>query len=266
MPNYFDAHSHLNFKQFDADRDTLIARMREEGVWTITVGTDAETSQEAVALAEMHNVIFATVGIHPTDWESEFDENVFCKLAKNKSVVAIGECGLDYYRIKNDELRIKEKQKDIFAKQIELAHELGLPLMIHGRPSAGTMDAYQDILDILITNNKQLATNNPGNIHFFVGNTEIAAKFLNMGFTLSFDGPITFTREYDEAVRYVPLDMLLAETDAPFAAPEPYRGARNEPLYVKEVVRALARVRREDEDIVREQTVANALRVFRIAL
>lgn len=262
MLKYFDAHSHLNFSQYDTDREEVIARMQKEDVWTITVGTDLKTSKEVVELAGQHEGIFATVGVHPTDWEEGFDEDTFRALVENKKVVAIGECGLDYFR---DQDRKKE-QKELFERHIALAHELGLPLVIHGRPSAGSMDAYEDILGVLTTHHSLLATNCPGNVHFFVGNTRIAERFLDIGFTLSFDGPITFTRDYDEVVRYVPLAMLLAETDAPFAAPEPYRGKRNEPSYVQEVVSALARIRGEDEEKVREQTVQNTLKVFRVAL
>ncbi|MCI0619641.1 TatD family hydrolase [Candidatus Wolfebacteria bacterium] len=266
MPRYFDAHSHLNFKQYGADRDDVIARMQDEGVWTITVGTDTVTSREAVALAEGHEHLFATVGVHPTDWESGFDADVFRIFAKNKKVVAVGECGLDYYRLKTGDQRQKTGQEELFESQIQLALEQDLPLMVHARPSAGTMDAYNDVVDTLTSYFNTHTSKLRGNVHFFVGDTDIAAKFLDMGFTLSFDGPITFTREYDEVVRYVPLDMLLAETDAPFAAPEPYRGKRNEPVYVKEIVRAIANIRKEDEEEVRRTLVENTLRVFHITL
>lgn len=251
---YFDAHSHLNFSQYDSDRDTIIARMRTEGVATITVGTNIETSQEAVVLAHTYEHLFATVGVHPTDWEKGFDREAFQSLTDEKKVVAVGECGLDYFRSQEG----KEEQRALFETHITLAQEANLPLMIHGRPSKGTMDAYEDILDIL----KGSLADSTGDVHFFVGNTEIARRFLEQGFTVSFDGPITFTHDYDEVVQYVPADMLLAETDAPFAAPEPYRGTRNEPLYVKEVVKALARIRNEDEEKLRTQLITNVLRVF----
>ena len=262
VPQYFDAHSHLNFQQFDEDREKLIARMEQDQVWTICVGTGLETSKESVALAEEHKHIFATVGVHPTDWEEGFDVESYKSLAGHKKVIAIGECGLDYFR----DHKHTDQQKELFQTQVHLAHELELPLMIHGRPSAGTMDAYEDILEILKTNSQKLQTDNPGNVHFFVGDIVSAQQFLDLGFTLSFDGPITFTSDYDDVVRYIPLDMILAETDAPFAAPEPYRGKRNEPAFVKEVVRAIARIKNENEEKVREQLVMNVLRVFNITV
>lgn len=274
-PNYFDSHSHLNLSQFDDDREAVIARMREEGVWTITIGVDAKTSKESVELAEKHDHIFATVGVHPDDLEEElvqssvegFDEVYYDQLVKSSKVVGIGEAGLDYFRL-SASVSVKSAsvraQRELFEKQIEFAHKHKLPLMLHCRPSKGTMDAYEDVLDIL-AHDLGLRTNDwPGNVHFFVGDTEIAKKFLELGFTVSFDGPITFSRDYDEVVKYVPLDMILAETDAPYVAPSPYRGKRNEPIYVSEVVKAIAEIRGKDMEKVRAATVQNTLRVFGI--
>jgi len=259
---YFDAHSHLNFPQFDEDRDEVIAEMREKGIATITIGTDLKTSKEAVALAEHYEHLFAAIGIHPTETASEYiDISTYLEeLLRHPKVVAVGECGLDYYRIKNDELSVKDNQKELFKKQIEFAITHDLPLMIHGRPSAGTMDAYEDIITII--SNYKFSISNPGNVHFFVGDTDSAKRFLALGLTLSFDGPITFTHEYDEMIRSIPDDMILAETDAPFAAPLPARGRRNSPLLVPHVVSALARIKGLSEDEMRAKTVANTLRVF----
>lgn len=265
---YIDIHSHLNFPQFDEDRDALIAKMREEGIATITVGTGVTTSREAVDLASRHSHLFATVGIHPTHAHEEpFDEAVFDALLTDK-VVAVGECGLDYYRspqVDADQARINaDMQKSVFIQQIEFAVKHRLPLMLHCRASKGTMDAYEEALDILETYNKQHTTNNElqGNFHFFAGNLDIAQRALDMGFTLSFDGPVTFTSDYDEVIRYVPDDMIMAETDAPYAAPVPHRGKRNEPLFVPHIVKRLAEIRGADEETFREQLIENAYRVF----
>lgn len=263
---YFDAHSHLNFSQFDEDRDQLIEMMRERGVWTITVGTNEMTSQEAIDLAQQHEHLFATVGLHPTDVEQSFDISKYSELAENEHVVGIGECGLDYFRIDEHDVEIKATQKRIFESHIELAHTHKLPLMLHIRPKAGTMDAYHDALEILESHKDSLLSDRPGNVHFFVGDSDVAKRFLDLGYTVSYDGPITFSDDYNDAVRYIPLDMLLAETDAPYAAPVPYRGKRNEPAYVEHVVEAIARIKKEDIEHVREKTVQNTLRVFNISV
>lgn len=254
--SYYDIHSHLNFSDFDEDRTHVIARMEREGVGTITVGTDMQASREAVALAKKHPHLFASVGIHPTHDEA-FDAEALEELAKSEKVVALGECGLDYFRIADDDVATKERQRVLFEVHIALAKKLNLPLMIHGRPSAKTMDAYEDIVAILTAH-----AGVRGNAHFFVGSTDIARKFLDIGFTMSFDGPVTFTQEYDEVIRFIPEDMLMAETDAPFAAPVPYRGKRNEPLYVREITKRLALVRGVDEDMLRRRFLQTAERVF----
>lgn len=237
--------------------------MHDEGIWTITVGTGLKTSEEAVQLAEKHDHVFATVGVHPTDWEEGFDEKEFERLIPHPKVVGVGECGLDYFRIEADDTKAKDKQRDLFIRHIEFANQHEKPLMIHGRPKAGSMDAYEDMLDIL--SNYQLSTTNfQGNIHFFVGDKKVAKDFLDEGFTISFDGPITFTREYDEVIKYVPLERIMAETDAPFAAPVPYRGKRNSPLYIKEIYKAIAEIRGEDLAIVRNQLTQNALNYWNL--
>lgn len=263
MFQYFDIHSHLNLKPLKKDADGIIKVLEKENIGTITIGANLKTSQNAVELSQKSKNLFAGVGLHPTDTsKEEFSVETYRKLAKQPKVVCIGECGLDYFRIKNNESRIKNEQKDAFKKHIELALELDLPLMLHIRPTQSTQDAYEDALQILnsyfLIHNSKLR----GNTHFFAGNLEIARKFLELGFTISFAGPITFARDYDEIVCYVPLDMILSETDAPFAAPEPYRGKRNEPQYVKEVVKKIAEIRGDDLEKVKKQLVENAMRVF----
>lgn len=261
-PDYIDIHSHFTFSDFDRDRADSINALSTARIWTITVGTNIDTSWEAIVLAEQYPHLFATIGIHPTDTDVVFDETQYTKWAKYQKVVAIGECGLDYYRLQSDQDKVKQKQEELFIKHIICAQKNNLPLMIHGRPQKGSMDAYHDILDILENTYKGHVYKNPGNIHFFVGDIPVAKRFLDLGFTLSFDGPITFTREYDEVIKFIPLSMLMAETDAPFASPVPHRGKRNEPRFVTHIVDQLADIRGEDREQVRQATVTNAFRVF----
>jgi TatD DNase family protein len=256
-----DSHSHLFDKHFDADREAVIARMLEAGVGTITVGTSWQDSVDAVAFAERLGM-WATAGQHPTDTFEEFDYAKYKKLAENKCVVGIGECGLDYVQSKFSKLPLeveKERQKLLFEQQIGLAKELDKPLMLHIR------DAYSDAYEIL----KNKSTR--GTVHFFGGDWEVGKKFLDLGFTLSFPGTITFTNQYDEVVKNVPDDMFLIETDAPYVAPAPYRGKaadgrakRNEPAYVLEVAKRVGGIRGISPEQAAEIATKNARRVFAI--
>ena len=256
----FDSHCHLHFPQFNNDREEIISRLKEAGIGVINVGTDLEDSQKAIDLAKKYpEQVWASVGFHPHDaGGNDLDFNKLKELAIDEKVVAIGECGLDYFRIMNDELGIKEKQKEIFEKQIKLAKELNKPLILHCRPSAGSQDAYDDTIDILNSNN--------GVAHFFAGSKEIAKKFLDLGFYIGFAGPITFAEEYKELVEFVPLDRILIETDAPFAAPIPHRGKRNEPAYVEFVARKIAKWKKLSFEEVARQTVKNTIDIFQIKL
>ena len=264
--DFFDAHSHLNLDPLKKDADEIIQILEEENIGTITIGIDLETSKEAVELSNKSKNLFAGIGVHPTDTDyNRFDYEFYKSLAQKDRVVCIGECGLDYFRLKNESDEEKEQQREIFRRQIELALEIDLPLMLHCRPKQGTMDAYEDVLDILEPYSKEHGKKLRGNSHFFVGDIDIAKRFLNLGFTLSFDGPITFARDYDDVIRYIPLDMILSETDAPFAAPEPYRGKTNMPQYVKEVVKKIAEIRGEELEKVQKTLVQNAIRVFNLS-
>lgn len=255
---YFDAHSHINDPRFDADIGQVLSRMKEAGIWSLVVGTEKKLSERAVKLAKENDELFACVGLHPTDdREEKFDEAFYRALASDPKTLAIGECGLDYFRL-NEEDRAKEqvRQSTIFESQLELATSLNKPLMIHCR------NAHPDMLDILVSKKREYGEKLRGNIHFFSEGPETAKKYFDLDFTISFTGVITFTHDYDEAVRYAPLDLILSETDCPYVAPVPYRGKRNEPLYVVEVVKKIAEIRGDDFEIVREQLVENALRVF----
>ncbi len=267
---YFDAHTHVNFSAYDSDREETILRARDAEVTMNVVGTQLDTSRAAVALAEKYDNVYATIGLHPvhttksyhdvkelgeggkefTSRGEVFDAAAYEVLGKSPRVIAVGECGLDYYR---SEESTKEIQKKVFIEHIELANTLNKPLMLHIR------DAYEDALEILEAHAKV-----KGDTHFFAGDWATAKKFLDFGFALSFTGVLTFTHDYDEVVKNAPLDMLLSETDAPYVTPVPHRGKRNEPLYVQEVVRAIARIRGENEEKVAVQLVKNTHHVFNI--
>ena len=255
-PQFIDVHAHINFSDYDADREDVIRRARDAGVWMINVGVEQKESKLAVELAEKYSEgVYAIVGHHPTSTE-EFDVDFYRKLAKNKKVVGIGECGLDFFRAPEENAR--EKQKVIFRAQIELALELDLPLMIHCR------DAYADTLAILNEYKAKAGDKLRGDFHFFAGDTETAQKILDLGFNISFTGVITFAREYEKLVKFIPLERMFSETDCPFVTPVPNRGKRNEPLFVRDVVSKIARIRGEEEEKVKKQLLENAVKFFRL--
>lgn len=266
---YIDVHTHVNLDAFSGDWEAVEEHTLAEGVAHINVGTGRETSARAVELAEMNAGVFATVGLHPVrasgetardseDSHEEFDPAQYRLLAQSERVVAIGECGFDYYRV---EKGTKAQQEKAFIAQIELANELGKPLMLHIRDVKGSMEAYEDALAVLKTYAKVL-----GNVHFFAGTYDIAKKFWDMGYTTSFTGVITFADQYDEVIKKAPLSMLHAETDAPYVAPVPFRGERNEPLHVREVYTRIAELRGEDKETVRIALLDNAQRIFGTSL
>ena len=276
-----DAHTHVHFAAFEKDYREAIQRALDVGVGMVTVGTQRDTSRQAVEVANEFRGVWAAVGLHPAhtfhpyhdpkelgdnikldNQGEDFDYEYYKSLALDPKVVAIGECGLDYFRIKNDEAGIKNKQKDAFIQQIKLAQELNKALMIHCRPSKGTDDAYADLL--AITSNFKPRTSNI--LHFYVGSLAMTKKFVEAGFYFTFGGVITFARDYDEAIKYIPLDRILLETDAPYVAPEPYRGKRNEPSYLIEIAKKLAELKGTSYEKVAEQTLKNSLRVFGIKL
>ncbi len=285
-PKYIDIHSHVNFKAFDEDRDEVIKRALENDVWVINVGTQIDTSTKAVEMANQYpEGVYAIIGLHPIHTgesyhdEKElgeggkefisrgeiFDKEAYRELLKDSKVVGIGECGLDYYRCDKESI---EKQKKAFIEQIELANEFNKPLMLHIRnnPEDKTLNAYTDSLEILKAHLDQegLPRQRRGDVHFFAGSSEDAKEFLDFGFTLSFTGVITFTHDYDEVIKNTPLDMIMTETDSPYVTPVPYRGKRNEPVYVKEVVRRIAEIKGITEEEIAKNIIENAKRVFKI--
>lgn len=264
-PQYIDIHSHVTFKEYAQDLEEVLMRMREERVHTITVGVDYGTSKEAVQFAESHEGFYATIGLHPTDTVSEtFSASDYVELAKHPKTVGVGECGVDYFRLEGDAREEKKRQWNEFEKQMAFAIEHDLPLMIHCRPKKGTVDAYEEMATRLESEFKQVGEKLRGNMHFFVGNVDVARRFYDIGFTTSFTGVVTFAREYDEVIQMAPTDMIMTETDSPYASPMPFRGKRNEPVYVKYIAEALARVKGSDIGRMEEALVKNATRLFRL--
>lgn len=265
MPEYIDIHSHISFPDYNGDREAVIGRMKEKNIWTIDVGVDLKNSKMALKNAEANKGIFASAGLHPTDNENEnFNEEDYRKLFESSKVVAVGECGLDYFRLgENNPANLvlkaeskKERQKNIFKSQVDFALELDRPLMVHCR------DAYADLLEILRSYSKIYGPKLRGNMHFFAGDWKEAKKFLDLGFTLSFTGVITFARNYDEVIKNVPISMIMAETDSPFVTPVPHRGEKNEPSLVVDVVKKISEIRNQDFEATKEQILKNSFRMF----
>ncbi len=263
------------------DRGEVSLRCVNNKVAHISIGTNVNTSAEAVAIANAYEGAFAMVGLHPLQCVSGvrdeediqggtpipnvgeiFDKKLYQTLANNSKVVGIGECGYDYYHTPKDSFAVQE---EAFIAQIELANELNLPLMIHtrnpklGEESPTGRSVYQDVCETL----KQYAKVS-GNIHFYAGTIAEAEKFFELGFTVSFTGVITFAKVYEDLVRAVPLTLMHAETDAPYVSPIPYRGQRCEPSYVIEVVKKIAEIRQMPLEEVQEQLLLNAERLYKI--
>jgi TatD DNase family protein len=234
--------------------------MKDAQMGAMVIGVDLATSRGALELAKAHDFLWAAVGLHPNDNpKEEFDAQVFQVLAQHPRVVAIGECGLDYFRSGGtDEEKLLQKGR--FEKQIELAIQTGKPLIIHCR------NAHDDMLEILSSYSAELENKKlRAVIHFFTGSGELAQKYLGLGCYLSFPGPITYTDMYDDSILVAPLDRILAETDSPFAAPVPHRGQRNEPVYVEDVVKKIANLKGVSVEEMAAQIVKNSKKAFSIA-
>lgn len=251
---FFDSHSHYNDEKFDIDRKELIKRVYAEGITrTVCVGYNLEKSKFALEIADDNDFIFASVGISPNDIEDFSDNNLaeIEQIGKNSKIVAIGEIGLDYYWNKEN----KERQKELFIKQIEIANRLEKPIIIH------TRDAYLDTIEILRNN----PVNKKGIFHCCPLNQELIKDALNLGFYISFSGNITFKNaKSKEAVSLVPIDRILIETDSPYLTPEPFRGKRNDPSMVKYVAKKISEIKEIDVETVSVRTYENANRIFNI--
>lgn len=272
---YIDVHSHLTEPRFEENREQILSDMKNQGIGTISIGTDMATSRQAAELASEHENMWATIGQHPVDNKDEvFDTDRYRSLYKEHSntVVAIGECGLDYYWPAKDMERgvitlaefeqEKKRQKTLFEKQIDLSVELGIPLMLHVR-SAERGDAHRDVLEILSLKEAQFDRQLQANFHFFTETPEIAREIIARGYYVSFPGVITFA-DLDETIVSVPLDRIMSETDAPYAAPVPHRGKNSSPLMIENMIIKIAEVKDEDFQTVSKQLLLNAQTFFQL--
>lgn len=263
MTMFVDSHAHLDGRQFDADREAVIARARAAGVRAMVAignGDGPSTADCGIRLAEKHDFMYATLGVHPHEAKLATDADFarMAEWAKHPKIIAWGEIGLDYFYDHSP----REVQKSVFSKQMELAKAAGLPIVIHCRPSNASADAWDDCLGMI---RDQWAANGLGGIlHCFTGNWEQAKRALDMGFMISFAGNVTFPKAESirDAARRVPFDRMLIETDSPYLAPVPHRGKRNEPAFVVETARQLGELRGLAAEEVGAQTTDNFRRFF----
>ena len=259
-----DTHCHLDFDPFDHDRDQVIDRAEKQGLNRILIpGVDLASSRAAVALAEQHEIVYAAVGVHPNHgsaWTTETRENLV-ELADHPKVVAIGEIGLDFYR----DWTPHSLQKRIFRIQLEIAAEVGLPVVIHNREAEDTtIPMLIEWQQVLQESGAELALK-PGVLHSYSGNIKLAGSVLDAGFYLGITGPVTFKNALDtqEVARSIPADRLLIETDGPYLTPHPFRGQRNEPSYVYYVAEKIAELRGVSPEQVGKFTSDNAKNLFK---
>jgi TatD DNase family protein len=276
-PFLVDTHCHLHFRSYDADRALVLNAMEEKRVWGITIGTGLANSAEAIKLAEKTDGIWATVGLHPSHTTSEHvdedegeepertvsREQLTALASSSKKCVAIGECGLDFYRLPEDREAAIKIQEEVFKTHIEAAKQLDLPLVIHCREA---LSRLAEILQEFQASSFKLQ----GVVHSFTGTWEEAKPLLDLGMYIAVNGIATFPLRkgqdpetaINRTIEQIPLDKLLLETDAPWLAPAPYRGKRNEPSYVEEVAHHVAKVRRMSVKDIAEQTTKNAIALF----
>ena len=280
-----DTHAHVNFAAFKDDADEVIRRSLDNNTWIILVGSELKTSNRALNYANKYDKgVYAAIGLHPVHLEDgrvdtgedgdssgfsvraeEFDYDSYEKMAKFEKVVAIGEIGLDYYHLNpaKDLSVIKKKQQEIFAQQLLLARSLDKPVIIHCR------QAHDDLFSILQEFRKEyshlIPSDRPwGVVHCFSGDEDLAWKYFRLGLLISFTGLVTFSKQWDDLIRKIPLDKLMIETDTPYMTPEPHRGQRNEPILVQYVAQRIADIRGIKLEKVAEITTATARAFFRI--
>ena len=251
---FFDSHSHYNDEKYDEDRKELLKTIYEEGITkTVCIGYNLEKSKMALKIANENDYIYATCGISPNDIEDFTEENLkqIEEIAKSEKIVAIGEIGLDYYWNKEN----KEKQKELFIKQIEIANRIGKPIIIH------TREAVMDTIKIL----KQHPVKEKGIFHCCPLNPELIKEGVKLGFYISFSGNITFKNAKPErAILEVPDEKLLIETDCPYLTPEPFRGKRNDSSKVKFVAEKLAEIKNKSLEEIAQITYKNAEKVLKL--
>lgn len=250
----FDSHTHLMDKKFENEVEEIINNaIQNEVKYMTNIGYDYETSKAAVTVAENHQNIYATIGVHPEHCnEEKIDTNFIFEFANSPKVVAIGEIGLDYHYDNTN----KENQKRHFIEQIKIANELKLPVVIHSR------DADMDMLEIL----KSQKIENGFVMHCFSSSVEVAKEVLKLGAYISLSGTVTFknARNLTEVVKITPLDKLLVETDAPYLAPEPNRGRRNEPAYVKHTAQKVADIKEMSLEELSKILLENSKKFYNI--
>jgi TatD DNase family protein len=276
---FIDAHAHVHFDDFDEVRHDVVARCADAGVGMLNVGTTIQTSKDALqcekdfgAAGEVTGkpaYIRTIVGIHPIyastemqnpNWLAELEH-----LIANNKVVGIGEIGIDVFRVTRDEEIARELklQEECFRAQLDLAIKYDLPIMIHARES------YHHILPILKEYFIQHGAKLRGDAHFFAGSIEEAQAFLDLGFTLSFTGVITFAKEYAKLVEFTPIDRILIETDCPYVTPVPFRGKQNEPIHVREILAKIAQIKgiagEAAQEELRAQILQNTVKLFKLA-
>ena len=263
---FVDSHAHLDGKQFESDREQVIARAREAGVRTIVAignGDGPPHLDAGILLAEKYPFIYATIGIHPHEASLASDHayTEMERLAQHPKVIAWGEIGLDYYYDHSP----RETQKQVFIRQMELAAAAKKPIVIHCRPSDNSDNAWQDFFELV--QEHWAAKGIGGILHCFTGTWEQARRGLDLGFMISFAGNVSFPKaqQIRDAALQVPLDRMLIETDCPYLAPLPFRGKRNEPAYVKETARHIGELRGLSMEAIGEQTARNFYNFFKIS-
>jgi TatD DNase family protein len=291
-PKLIDSHAHTQFSDYDGDRREVIERALGAGIWMVNSGADMDSSEKAVKLAEQYKEgVYATVGVHPSEKSAKIHDREFWRklgeLAKSGKCVAVGECGLEYFP--DTSADDKRLQAELFEYQINLANEIGKPLVVHCR------DAYDDLYEILKKNGNKLIPERSALMHFFSGTVEYADRFLEMGFVFSFGGAATFTpkpgktslaegpastslrgesptclaprrrrADFISLIKRLPIEAILIETDCPYVTPVPLRGQRNEPSFVVHVANKIAEIKGISEREAAEATTENALRFFAI--
>ena len=248
-----DSHAHIQLDAFAADREAVLENSRKNGVhFILTIGFNLETSRGAIRLAEQYEQIYATVGMHPHDSKDFNDEtmDIFRALAADPKVIALGEMGLDYYR----DLSPRSVQKRVFEQQLNLAEELGLPVVIHNR------EAYHDIIPIVRARRGRIR----GVMHCLSGGVETMRQSLELGFYIGIGGPVTYRKSHElqEVAREVPANRLLVETDSPWLAPQFRRGKRNEPAYVRAIAEKIAELRGATLEDIGATTTRNFENLF----
>lgn len=276
-----DTHSHINFNAYKEDGDRVIQNALAEDIWMIIVGADYKSSKRALDYANRYERgVYAAVGLHPmhifsyraksddydfTTRGEEFNYEAYEKLAKFEKAVAIGEIGLDFYHmdIGVEKEEFKRKQKEVFLEQLLLARNLDLPVIIHCREAHGDMI---ELMKKFRREHRELFKDEKpwGVMHCFSGNEDLAWKYFNLGLLISFTGLITFSKNWDELIRKLPLDKFMLETDCPFMTPEPHRGQRNEPAMVKYVAKRVAEIKNMPVGKIAQATTKNAKSLFKI--